>query len=371
MRRIGNVTTALPTHAVRTNVASPTSGKIRLGNSYVAGSKNSPLTRQSHFPSGANRSANALRHRVVSEKQDHPLEIGYRSLGSPTMMDEDDLLEDASQEGNVEEKEHDFATEADVETSIVALPSSSVHVDGEIFYVVTVKNTGSAAVTTAVLNIQLPLYQDLLHIDNNEAPGWAISLAMIGDGVMIVAEIASFSAGSTAVFRLNVRQEQPATAIPGYAVCTTFEADNISKFGECQTITVLPSQERAALVLQKEASLDKRTVTYVLTVINDGPSTASNVTITDILSPHLEIVSVKDPEKLAILQYTCGVVVATWLGNTEVNQTRAITIIGEVKKEGKDDCNLPKKIVNRAIATSLTPQEANRQQCACVKTKIT
>lgn len=253
------------------------------------------------------------------------------------------------------------------ETNIQIMPSNQVRIDSEVVYVVSVKNTGSVDIINADWVIEIPPFQQLQNIDTSGAVGWDVSAMSVGNGITIQSVAPVFSVGEQAVLRFVLRQELPTIPEKTFNVCTNFGAENVSPFGECAQITVLPSDARANLVLRKRSALKHRTITYYLSVLNDGPSSATNLTITDILPPEVELLSVTDHERVANIQYACGVIIATWIGETIPGQERHLAIVVEVSRQ---HCSSYHKITNRALATSLTAQRPNRQQCARTKTKV-
>lgn len=183
-------------------------------------------------------------------------------------------------------------------------------------------------------------------------------------------DLGSIPAGATVTLEFDVRVSNPLTAFPAVAVANqgTVSGTGIPAVvtddpdtGTVGDPTVTPL-DTADLVLTKADSPDPVTagspLTYTLTVVNNGPSLAENVIVTDTLPPGVSFVSssgcVEDPNGVP----TCS------LGAITAGGSAGITINVTV------DPGATGVLINAAAVTSTTAEAAPGNETATSTTTV-
>lgn len=163
-------------------------------------------------------------------------------------------------------------------------------------YTVVATNNGPAAAATDIVTIPVPAgtgFQSMA-----VPAGWACVTPAIGSSGNITCNIASLAANASATFS-PVVQVNPTTA-PGTtlnctATITTTSTDSIAANNTASTSNLVVARTSADVGIAKTDSPDPvgvgQLITYRLTVTNNGPAIATNVTVTDTLPSLVDFVS--------------------------------------------------------------------------------
>jgi uncharacterized repeat protein (TIGR01451 family) len=160
--------------------------------------------------------------------------------------------------------------------------TATVNVNANITYTITVTNNGPATATSVSLSDMLPAGTTFVSLT---APaGWTPTTPAVGSGGTVTATNPSLAAATPQTFTLVVATTS--IAVPGVsntATVTAAEPDpNAANNSATAATTVNPI---ADLGITKTDSPDpvnnQSNITYTITVTNNGPSPAANVTVTD------------------------------------------------------------------------------------------
>ncbi|MEA2328863.1 MAG: hypothetical protein QOE68_3822, partial [Thermoanaerobaculia bacterium] len=164
-------------------------------------------------------------------------------------------------------------------------------------YTVVATNNGPAAAANDVVTIPVPAGTGFRSMVT--PAGWACATPAIGASGNITCTIASFAANATATFS-PVVQVNPTTAAGTTLTCnssiSTTSTDSIAANNTASTTNLVVARTSADVGIVKTDSPDPvgvgQLITYRLTVTNNGPSIATNVTVNDPLPSQVDLVSV-------------------------------------------------------------------------------
>ena len=167
------------------------------------------------------------------------------------------------------------------------------------FYTVTVANAGPDPADNVSWSDTLPAGTTFVSLSS--PGGWTCSTPAAGSGGMVSCSIASLSV-SSAAFTLTVNVAPAAGAmLSNTANVTTTTADDMSDNSATETTTVAPAPPAPAadLSVTKVDTPDPVTagtnLTYTITVVNQGPSNAASVSLSDTLPAGTTFVSLSSP----------------------------------------------------------------------------
>ncbi len=202
-------------------------------------------------------------------------------------------------------------------------------------YTVVATNNGPAAATTDSVSINLApgaTFQSL-----TPPVGWSCATPAVGSGGTITCTIASFAANASATFS-PVVQVSPATAagttLTGSASITTASTDSISGNNSASTTNFVVARASADVGIVKTDSPDPvgvgQLITYRLTVTNNGPSVATNVTINDPLPATVGLVSANP----SIGSCSGTTTISCTLGTLAVGNSQFVDVIVQANATG-------------------------------------
>ncbi|HXH42060.1 MAG TPA: C25 family cysteine peptidase [Thermoanaerobaculia bacterium] len=153
-------------------------------------------------------------------------------------------------------------------------------------YTVVATNNGPAAASTDSVSIPLPAGTNFQSL--SVPAGWGCVTPAVGSGGTITCTIASFAAGASATFS-PVVQVNPNTAdgttLNITSTITTASTDSIPANNTASTSNLVVARTSADVGIVKTDSPDPvgvgQYITYRLTVTNNGPAIATNVTVND------------------------------------------------------------------------------------------
>jgi uncharacterized repeat protein (TIGR01451 family) len=163
-------------------------------------------------------------------------------------------------------------------------------------YTVVATNNGPAAAANDTVSLPLPAGTNFQSL--TPPPGWACVTPAVGSGGTITCTIASFAIGASATFS-PVVMVNPTTAagttLTATANITTTSTDSIPTNNSASTTNIVVARTSADVGIVKTDSPDPvgvgQLITYRLTVTNNGPARATNVTVNDPLPATVNLVS--------------------------------------------------------------------------------
>jgi uncharacterized repeat protein (TIGR01451 family) len=176
-------------------------------------------------------------------------------------------------------------------TKIIVGGATSVGVGGNLTYRLTITNNTNLAVTGVTVNDDLPA---------SFTPGTLPSGVATGTAPAdLVWSVGNLAANGSATIDIPVTVANNATPGPTFTNTATivtanqsFTDSNSSNNSASVNIAVTPRYDLRVTKTNNQSTLATgQTFTYTMTAINDGPSSASNVTISDTLPSTLEFIS--------------------------------------------------------------------------------
>ena len=166
-----------------------------------------------------------------------------------------------------------------------------------ITYTVTVTNNGPGTATTVTFNESLPANTSFVSVAATSGTGgWTCS------GVSISCTIPTFASGASTTFTVVVKVgagTPSGTIITDTASVSAATTDPNPSNNFATVTTVVATAGQADLAITKTGTpnpvLAGNNITYTITVTNNGPATASNVTLTDTLPAATSVVSITPP----------------------------------------------------------------------------
>ena len=184
---------------------------------------------------------------------------------------------------------------AEADLSVTKTGPAAVVQGGNIAYNVTVTNSGPGDAQTVTLTDTLPANTTFVSAAQNNGPAFACTTPAVGAAGTVTCTIASLAASATANFTLTFNVN-PATTngatISNVATIasTTFDpaAGNNSATASA---TVSNTTDLAVVKSGPATSTAGANVTYTVTVTNNGPTAAQNVSLTDATPANTTFVS--------------------------------------------------------------------------------
>ncbi|WP_298521338.1 Ig-like domain repeat protein [uncultured Methanobrevibacter sp.] len=203
---------------------------------------------------------------------------------------------------------------------------SYVNVTDTITYTITVHNNGPSDATGVYVNESLSSHLTL--ISSQVTPGYGQYDA--GKGIWHIGDMKN---GSKAVLTIVAKVKSNGTIVNAVSVNSTENDTNKSNNRDSVTITALPivdlSIVKVSNVTGKANVTDK--IKFTITVHNNGPSDATHVNVSEVLSKHLELDTYTITPGYGTYNKTTGV----WSIGTMQNQSTAVlTIFAKVKSNG-------------------------------------
>lgn len=202
-------------------------------------------------------------------------------------------------------------------------PASSVYAGENLTYTITTTNTGPSDALAATMTDTLPAYLSLVSIDD--------TTSCTVTGADITCAYGTLTPGATRTVHVTVQVAPTRTAPATNAADVTTTTPDPNPANDHSQVTT-PVVPRADVSLTKTASGTDfeggDTVTYTIVARNDGPSTATGVTVTDPLPTDLSFVSVVPGSP------TCGLAAGTVtcaLGSLAPGAERTITVTTKAK----------------------------------------
>jgi uncharacterized repeat protein (TIGR01451 family) len=170
---------------------------------------------------------------------------------------------------------------ADMAVTMTGSPNT-VLAGGQISYTATVTNNGPAAATTATFVDTIPT--NTTFVSDSVPSGWTCAT----NATQVSCSNASFGVGSTSQFGLVFMVNSgvaPPTVISNTVTVGSAVTDSISSNNSATVTTAVTSPTQADLVISKTGSPDPvnqgDNLVYTITVSNNGPASATGVSVSD------------------------------------------------------------------------------------------
>jgi uncharacterized repeat protein (TIGR01451 family) len=186
------------------------------------------------------------------------------------------------------------AAEADL--SVVKNGPTSIDAGSNITYTITLTNNGPSDATTVALTDNVPANTTFVSETQDTGPTFSCVTPIVGGTGPITCTLGTFTPGSSATFTLvmNVSGAAPdGSSIVNTADVTSVTTDPTPGNNTSTTTAIVAADADLAITKSGPASADvDSNVTYVVSVTNNGPADALNVSLTDILPPNTTFVSI-------------------------------------------------------------------------------
>jgi uncharacterized repeat protein (TIGR01451 family) len=250
------------------------------------------------------------------------------------------------------------AGSGDVGISISSTPNPLSPAENYSYTAVAVNNGPAAAANVSVV-IPVPAGANFRSL--TPPAGWSCSTPAVGSSGNITCTIASLAAGASATFTPQVQVNTTTasgTTLNVTATISTTSTDSIAANNSASTSNLVTARTNADVAIVKTDSPDPIAVgqffTYRLAVTNNGPATATNVTISDTLPVQVTFVSVNT----SIGSCSGTTTISCSLGTLPVGNTQYVNIIVQANTTGS--------VVNTATAsrTETDPVATNNSSSA-------
>ena len=226
-------------------------------------------------------------------------------------------------------------------------------------YTVVATNNGPAAAANVAVSIPLPA--GLTNFQSLVTPvGWACVPPAVGSGGTINCTIASLAAGASATFSPVVQVNYGTATGTTLNITTTISTTSTDPIGNdtASTSNLVVAASNADMAIAKTDSPDPvgkgQLITYRLTVTNNGPAVATNVTVTDPLDATVTLISATP----SIGSCVGATTITCTLGTLTVGNSQFVNIVVQANSTGT--------VTNTATvsATQTDPVPANNSSTA-------
>jgi len=182
-------------------------------------------------------------------------------------------------------------TVASVDIGVVKLGPPTVTAGTNISYTITVSNSGPDNALGVTLEDPLPPNTTFVSLNQNNGPPAVCTPPGVGTNGIVSCNFASLANGSSAQFTLVIEAGNT-TSATNTATVTTDSADSNPANGFSTVITSVTPSADLAVAKNGPATINAgANLTYTVTVTNNGPSDAGNVSLTDTLPADTTFVS--------------------------------------------------------------------------------
>ena len=232
-------------------------------------------------------------------------------------------------------------------------------------YTVVATNNGPAAAANVSVSIPMPAggttnFQSLV-----VPPGWACGTPAVGASGTITCTIASLAPGASATFSPVVRVNNTTAAGTTLNVTTsitTTSTDSIPGNNSASTSNLVVARTNADVAIVKTDSPDPvgvgQFITYRLVVTNNGPATATNVTINDPLPASVGLISMTP----SIGTCSGTTTISCSLGTLNVGNSQYVDVIVQANATGT--------VTNTATVTATQPDPVPSNNSSTANTLV-
>jgi large repetitive protein len=251
---------------------------------------------------------------------------------------------------------------AQADVAIVKSGPASVTAGNNITYGITVTNNGPSNAASVSWTDTLPAGTTFVSETQDTGPAFTCTT-----GATISCNIATLGAGATATFTIVASVSPSATGtLSNTANVTTTTPDNASGNNSSNVNTTVNAQADVAIVKNgPPAAAAGSNIGYTITVSNNGPSTASNVSWTDTLPANTTFVSETQNTGPA---FTCttGATVTCSIATLAPAATATFTLVVQVSPSAVNGSTITNTATVTTTTTDNTPGNNSSMTSATV-----
>lgn len=180
---------------------------------------------------------------------------------------------------------------ASVDVGVVKLGPASVTAGTNIAYTITVSNGGPDTALNVTLADSMPPDTTFVSFNQDNGPAAGCSTPAPGENGFITCNFVGLANGASAQFTLVVEAGNTTSATNTATVSTDSADSNPLNDSSTVVTTVIPSADVAVTKNGPTTIAAGADITYIVTVTNNGPSDADNVSLTDTLPADTTFVS--------------------------------------------------------------------------------
>jgi uncharacterized repeat protein (TIGR01451 family) len=277
---------------------------------------------------------------------------------------------DPSSAGNNPTATTTITRSADI--GIVKTAAASATAGSNLTYSIAVTNNGPSDSATVTMADTLPPNTTFVSETQNSGPAFVCVNPAVGATGAVSCSIATLTAGTTATFSVVVKISPTAPSGPSSNTATVVSANDPNSANDTSTATttVSSSADLAVTKTGPATATAGTDITYTVTLTNNGPSTATTVSLTDAVPPNTTFVSESQTAGPALSCTTpavggSGTITCTAASfATSVPATFSITVHIVPGAAGTT-------ITNTASATAATADPASANNAAPATTTVT
>jgi uncharacterized repeat protein (TIGR01451 family) len=182
-----------------------------------------------------------------------------------------------------------IVTSADV--GVVKLGPASVTAGTNISYTITVSNGGPDTALNVALSDSMPPDTAFVSLNQDNGPPASCSSPGLGDNGLVLCNFVALANGASAQFTLVIEAGNTTSATNTATVFTDSSDNNPANDSSTVITSVTPSADVAVTKNGPTTIAAGANITYTVTVTNNGPSDADNVSLTDTLPADTTFVS--------------------------------------------------------------------------------
>jgi uncharacterized repeat protein (TIGR01451 family) len=194
-------------------------------------------------------------------------------------------------------------TVASADVGVVKTGTPSVTAGSNITYTITVSNAGPDTALSVTLEDPLPPDTTFVSLTQNNGPAAACATPGVGTSGIVSCNFAALGNGASAQFTLVVEAGNTTSATNTATVDSDSADSNPANDSSTVVTSVTPSADVAVTKDGPSTTGAGGNVTYTVTVTNNGPSDAANVSLTDTLPANTTFVSATQDSGPA---FSCG-----------------------------------------------------------------
>jgi uncharacterized repeat protein (TIGR01451 family) len=234
---------------------------------------------------------------------------------------------------------------------------------GNLTYTLTVSNAGPSAAQNVSLTDALPSGATLVGQTQTSGPTFTLS----ANGNSVSGSISSLAAGASAAFAITA---EASANVANNTLLTDSATATASNSLSASAATAAVAQNQAELTVSVSAPAVVTAgdqLTYTISVANNGPQDAQNVTLSDLLPSELTLVSQSQTSGPAIVLGGSGNSISDTIGVLPAGQSASLTLTAQVSATAPSDAPL----TNTVSANGTNAPEASATTTTNVQNQAT